>query len=132
VALPPDATAGHASVVTLQRLGAVPAVVLCRKASDVDGLDLGAFGAFRGAGSPAFLAVTENPLTLGQGETLPANLADFLGWAGRVDAALPDRLMNGLLAAGGRAMLFVQGANGCVGAVPSPPESWRPTKQNLT
>lgn len=130
VALPPDAPAGRASVVRLQRLGAVPALVLSRKAPSDDGLDLGAFGAVSGAGSPAFLAVTDNALALGPGEVLPANLADFLGWAGRVDAALPDGLMNGLLAAGGRAMLFVRGSNGCVGAVPSPPESWRPTKQD--
>ena len=130
VALLPGVPAGHASVVRLQCLGAVPALVLSRKAPDDDGLDLGAFGAVSGAGSPAFLAVTENALILGQGEALPANLADFLGWAGRVDAALPERLMNGLLAAGGRAMLLVRGSNGCVGAVPSPPESWRPTKQD--
>ena len=61
VALPPDVPAGHAAVVKLQCLGALPALVLSRKAPDDDGLDLGAFGAVSDAGSPAFLAVTEKP-----------------------------------------------------------------------
>ncbi len=130
VALPRDAPAGRASVARLERLGAVPALVLARRTGSDDILDLGAFGIFRGAGSAAYLAVTDKALSVRQGEVLPGNLADFLGWAGRVDPALPDSLMHGLFAARGRAMLFVQGPNGCVGAAPCPPETWQQTKRD--
>lgn len=131
VALPPDAPAGSAFVARLRCLGATPALVLSRQVPGNDDLDLGAFGTFSGAVSPAFLAVTDKALGLRQGEALPGNLAEFLEWVGRTDPALAGSLRDGLLSAGGRAFLFVRGANGCVGAAPCPPDSWRPTKQDL-
>ena len=130
IALPPDAPPGQAAIAILDRLGAADAMVLAREGPAAGILDLGAFGLVRGSGSPAWLTVTDNALALQRGEALPGNLAEFMGWAGRVDPALAGSLMEGAVAAGGKAMLFVRGPNGCVGGLACPPESWQPTKRD--
>lgn len=133
LALPLDAPDGPARCLFLDRLGAADAIVVGRTGKQEGTLDLGGFGTFSGAGSPAYLVTTERQLWLQPGETMPSNLADFLSWAGRVDGALPDRLMRVIVAGHGRILLLVRGANGCVGALPVPPDTWVPTErdQNL-
>jgi molybdopterin/thiamine biosynthesis adenylyltransferase len=130
VALPPDAPAGSAKFVKLERLGSVDALVLARAGAEDGTLDLGAFGIFSGKGLSAYLATTDAQLRLQPGEAMPANLAEFLAWAERVDPTLPETLKRALVVAGGAAMLLVRGPNGCVGVLPLAPETWAPTRRD--
>lgn len=129
VTLPPEAPEGSAILANVGGLGA-NTLLLGRAGKKSDTVDLGPLAPLKGKGVPAYLARTQQPLSLEQGEMLPSLLPEFLAWAGRMDRALPGTLMRALERAHGTAGLFVHSPSGCVGALVTSPEAWAPTKQD--
>lgn len=129
VTLPSEAPQGAAILARVGGLGA-DILLLGRAGKKGDTVDLGPLGTLKGKGQHAYLARTQHPLTLEQGEALPSTLPEFLAWAGKVDPALPGTLMLALEEARGTAGLFVQSPSGCVGAAIKSPEPWSPTRQD--